>query len=97
MSIGYPIGLYRGLLLLTMYIGWRPVSLYGSTVIMNELYTQTEVIRGRTYRYDPDYDCYYRIFSPEEYASLSHSERYGWLYVCIGALVITAIGMYVQA
>ena len=58
----------------------------------------TDITRnGHTYRYDPDYDCYYRVFSRAEYDSLSHGEKYGWLYVCVGALVITLIGMYVQA
>ena len=26
---------------------------------MNDLYNQTETIRGRLYRYDPDQDCWY--------------------------------------
>ena len=46
---------------------------------------------GRLYRYDPDYDCYYRVFTREEYDSLSHWEKYHWLYVCIVCLVIAFV------
>ena len=28
---------------------------------MNEQYSHMEVIRGRLYRYDPDFDAYYRV------------------------------------
>jgi hypothetical protein len=31
-------------------------------LLMNELYEQTIVINGKTYRYDPDFDCYYRSY-----------------------------------
>ncbi len=43
---------------------------------------------GKSYRYDPDYDCWYRVFSKEEYDALPHMEKYGWLYVCAICLVI---------
>ena len=90
MSIGYPIGLYRGLLLLTMYIGWRPVSLYGSTIIMNELYTQTEVIRGRTYRYDPDHDCWYPA---DRYNDMTVWEAWSPVIVLV---ILSAIAVYIE-
>lgn len=31
---------------------------------MNELYEQTIEVKGRRYRYDPDFDAYYRIHEP---------------------------------
>jgi hypothetical protein len=40
---------------------------------------------GKTYRYDADYDCYYRVYSRED---LSHWETYGWIYVIIVLAVI---------
>jgi hypothetical protein len=49
---------------------------------------------GRLYRYDPDYDCWYRVFRPEEYAELPHMEKYGWLYVCLLCLVIAAVATF---
>ena len=36
---------------------------------MNELYEKTIEIEGRTYRYDPDFDCYYRS-EPQQTLSL---------------------------
>lgn len=52
--------------------------------IMNELYNETIVRNGKTYRYDPDYDCYYREYTKEE---LSHWGAFGWIY-CILALAV---------
>jgi hypothetical protein len=48
---------------------------------------------GKLYRYDPEYDCWYRVFSREEYHNLPHWDKYGWLY-CIA--VLTAICFYVE-
>ena len=42
-----------------------------------------------TYQYDPDYDCYYRICTPED---LTHWNQFGWIYVCA---VLTVIAYYV--
>jgi hypothetical protein len=45
-----------------------------------------EIVReGKTYKYDADYDCYYRIKTIEE---LSHWEAYGWIYMIIVLAVI---------
>ena len=75
-----------------MSIGLRPVFLYGYLAAMNdEYYNKTIVKEGRTYRYDPDYDCWYRVFSREEYDQLTHMEKYGWLYVCLACLVIATV------
>ena len=71
-----------------MYIGWRPASLYGSTIIMNELYTQTEKIRGRWYRYDPDRDVWYPIQATEHPVS-------AWAWVVI-VLLFVAISYYIE-
>lgn len=48
---------------------------------------------GKHYRYDPDYDCFYRIFTRDEYADLPHWEKYNWLYV---TAILCAICYYVQ-
>ena len=45
---------------------------------LNEQYTQQFVYCGKTYFYDPDYDCFYAVTPWEE---LSYWDRYGWLYV----------------
>jgi hypothetical protein len=42
-----------------------------------DLYNQTELIRGRLYRYDPDFDCWYPV--PAE----SESPVSGWLWVFV--------------
>jgi hypothetical protein len=48
---------------------------------------------GKLYRYDPDYDCYYRVFARDEYADLPHWSKYNWLYVIA---VLAAICYYVE-
>lgn len=52
---------------------------------MND-YDKTIVQDGKTYRYDPDYDCYYRVYAREE---LTHWNTYGWIYVTAILTVIT--------
>jgi hypothetical protein len=59
----------------------------------NDLYNRTIQLDGKEYRYDPDYDCYYRVYTGDEYAQLPHSEKYGWIYACA---VLCAICYYVQ-
>ena len=39
---------------------------------------------GATYKYDPDYDCYYRVCTAND---LNHWNTYSWLYV-IAALAV---------
>lgn len=56
----------------------------------NELYNETIVRNGYTYRYDPDYDCYYRVYTRED---LTHMSQFGWIYVIA---VLTAICYYVE-
>jgi len=46
--------------------------------------------RGQRYRYDPDYDCYYRVCTRED---LTHLNQFGWIYVI---LVLAAVCYYVQ-
>ena len=60
---------------------------------MNDQYNHTIVKDGHQYRYDPDYDCYYRVYTREEYDSLSHWDRFNWLYVIA---VLCAICYYVE-
>ena len=68
-----------------MYIGLRPVSLYGYTHTMNELYNETIERRGKIYHYDPDMDCYYCRYSDEVGAI-----KWAWLVL----VVIMAICAY---
>ena len=32
------------------------------------------------YAYDPDYDCYYRVYTEQD---LTHWSKFGWLYVIV--------------
>ena len=68
-------------------------SYHMGTLLMNQLRNDYIDRHGHTYRYDPDYDCYYRVCSPEEYAALPHWEKHSWLYVIA---VLTAICYYVE-
>jgi hypothetical protein len=61
---------------------------------MNEQYENTIEKDGRLYRYDLDYDCWYRVYRKEEYEQLPHAEKYGWLYVCLLCLVIATIATF---
>ena len=36
-------------------------------------------IQGKLYRYDPEYDCWYRIYNREE---ISHWDKWSYVYVC---------------
>ena len=45
---------------------------------------------GQQYRYDPDYDCYYRVYTPED---LTHWNQFGWIYVTV---ILCAICYYVE-
>jgi hypothetical protein len=55
---------------------------------MNELYEQTIQRRGKTYRYDPDHDCYYAVHSDQ-----SLWDQWGWIAVI---LVLAAIALYFE-
>ena len=48
---------------------------------------------GYQYRYDADYDCYYRVISREEYDAFTHWEKYGWLWI---TAILCAICYYVE-
>jgi len=55
---------------------------------MKEQYTEHEIIRGKRYRYDPDYDAYYRVQESEGAVS-----RWLWVFV---SLVLAAICYYLE-
>ena len=56
----------------------------------NEEYNHVEVIRGRKYRYDPDFDAYYAVSDPESTAS-----RWAWVAVVVLlSIVCLAIEIY---
>ncbi len=57
---------------------------------MNDSYNEYITRNGHRYRYDPDYDCYYRVFSPKE---LTHWHRYSWIYI---AAILAAVCYYVE-
>jgi hypothetical protein len=57
---------------------------------MNDLYNETITRNGRIYRYDPDYDCYYRVCNPRD---LTHWNQFGWIYV---VAVLSAVCYYVE-
>ena len=40
---------------------------------------------GHTYKYDPDYDCYYRVYGEQD---LTHWSQYNWLYVTLVLAVL---------
>ena len=63
------------------------------TLLMDDKYKDCIDKNGKLYRYDPDYDCWYRVFTRDEYADLPHWDKHGWLY-CVAAL--TAICFYVE-
>jgi hypothetical protein len=44
----------------------------------NEEYNHIEYIRGRPYRYDPDFDAYYAVQEVEGSVS-----KYAWIVMCI--------------
>jgi hypothetical protein len=54
------------------------------TSMNNDEYNHIEYIRGRPYRYDPDFDAYYAVQAVEGTAS-----KYAWIVICI-LLVIAA-------
>ncbi len=51
---------------------------------MNDLYDTVIEHRGRLYRYDPDFDCFY----PIQAEPTTHMSKYGWIYVCAVTLII---------
>ena len=57
---------------------------------MNELYNRIIEVDDRKYRYDPDYDCYYRVQEWPE----THMNRWGWRYLCAVCLAASFIGVY---
>lgn len=54
-------------------------------------YQQYEVIRGRKYRYDPDFDCWYRHYDVEETAI----SKWSWIWVSLSlALAVWLLEYY---
>jgi hypothetical protein len=60
---------------------------------MDELYTQTELIRGRWYRYDPDHDLWYPV---DRYTSMTIWEMWAPLIVIVSMLVLAIWLEYFQ-
>ena len=51
---------------------------------MNIHRDQTVIIRGRPYRYDPDFDAYYAV--PEAESTMS---KYAWIVVCAVLAIVS--------
>jgi hypothetical protein len=63
------------------------------TLLMNNQLNEYIDKDGKLYRYDPDYDCYYRVFTRDEYADLPHWDKHSWIYVIVA---LCAIAYYVE-
>jgi hypothetical protein len=48
------------------------------TSMNNDEYNHIEYIRGRPYRYDPDFDAYYPVQASEGPVS-----KYAWIILCV--------------
>lgn len=57
---------------------------------LNDQYTQTIDYNGRLYHYDPDFDCFYPHV---DWDSMSHWDKYGWMYVTV---VLCLIAVYIE-
>jgi len=55
-----------------------------------DLYNETELIRGRTYRYDPDHDCWYPI---DRYQDMTALEAWSPLIIMT---VLCALAVYME-
>ena len=54
----------------------------------NDQYNQTELIRGRLYRYDPDFDAWYPVQNQEHFVN-----RWAWVLV---ALLLAGLCYYLE-
>jgi hypothetical protein len=55
---------------------------------LDQQYQQSIEYQGRTYYYDPDYDCFYPNIEAEE---LSLWDRYGWIAVILALTALSII------
>ena len=46
----------------------------------NEYYDAPD---GKRYHWDPDFQQWLQVMTAEEYAALSHWDKYSWLYVSV--------------
>ena len=60
----------------------------------NDLYNITIERDGKTYRYDPDYNCWYQVYTHEEWSALPHWEKFGWIWVTLLCAIFAAIATY---
>jgi hypothetical protein len=54
----------------------------------NDDYNQHTIIKGKLYRYDPDFDAYFPVLPPP-----SRLEQWSWVIV---TLVLTVLCFYVE-
>ncbi len=57
---------------------------------LNDQYSQSVTYQGHEYRYDPDYDCFYRVYKDSE---LSSWDRWAWIAVTV---VLAALAFWVS-
>jgi hypothetical protein len=69
---------------------FTPQDPFGLHSNMNNPHNELILKDGRKYRYDPDYDCYYRVYTRED---LTHAQVYGWIYV---VALLTAVCFYIE-
>jgi hypothetical protein len=55
---------------------------------MKEQHTEHEIIRGKLYRYDSDYDAYYRLQQSESTIS-----KWSWI---VFSVILAAIAYYLE-
>jgi hypothetical protein len=55
---------------------------------MKQHYKEHEIIRGRLYRYDPDFDAYYPVHQSESAIS-----KHSWIAVSV---ILAAIAYYIE-
>ena len=69
----------------TIFCGhYRPVL---NTLMNNDQYNQYKEIDGKLYRYDPDFDAYYRVYNESTVSK--------WIWIPV-TLVLAAICYYIE-
>lgn len=63
---------------------------------MNDQYEQYEIIKGKRYRYDPDYDAYYRAYTQEENSKQTRETLWIFGITLFVLLVGTLYEIYVK-
>lgn len=46
---------------------------------------------GNRYHWDPDFQVWFQVITDEQYARLSHWEKYSWLYWSLACVVVSVM------